>query len=43
MEVVTVSTYVRPVALSVTMWLELTLEIPSIATSPIDRVPTGTS
>ena len=42
MEVVTVSTYVRPVASSVTMQLELTLDIPGIITSPIDRAPMGT-
>ena len=42
-EVVTVSTYIRPIALPVTTQLELTLDIPSIATSPIDRVPTGAS
>ena len=43
MEVVTVSTYVRPVASSFTTWLELMLEIPRVITSPIDRGPTGTS
>ena len=43
MEVVTVSTYVRPIASSVTMRLELMLEIPSIITSPINRVPTDAS
>ena len=43
MEVVMVSTYVRPVALSLTIQLELTLEIPGAITSPMDRVPEGTS
>ena len=39
MEVVTVSTYLRPVASSFTTQLELMLEIPGVVTSPIDRVP----
>ena len=43
MEVVTVSTYVRPVASSFRTQLELMLEIPGAITSPIDRVPMGTS
>ena len=43
MEVVTVSTYVRPVALSFTIQPELTLEIPWAITIPMDRVPMGTS
>ena len=43
MEVVMVSTYVRPVASSLTIQLELTLEIPGAITSPMDRVPMGTS
>ena len=43
MEVVTVSTYVRPVASSFTTQLELMLEIPGVITNPIDRVPMGTS
>ena len=43
MEVVMVSTYVRPVASSLTIQLELTLEIPGVITSPTDRVPMGTS
>ena len=43
MEVVTVSTYIRPVASSLTIQLELMLEIPGAVTSPMDRVPPGTS
>ena len=43
MEVVTISTYVRPVALSLTIQLELMLEIPGAITSLMDRVPPGTS
>ena len=42
-EVVTVSTYVRPVVSSFTTQLELMLEIPGVITSPIDRVPMGAS
>ena len=42
-EVVTVSTYVKPVASSFITWLELMLEISGVVTSPMDRVPTGTS
>ena len=40
-EVVTVSTYVTPVKLSFTTWLELILDIPGA--SPMDRVPADTS
>ena len=43
MEVVTVSTYVRPIASSVTTQLELMLEISGIVTSPIDSAPMGAS
>ena len=43
MEVVMVSTYVRPVASSLTIQLDLTLEIPGAITSPMDRVCPGTS
>ena len=43
MEVVTVSTHVRPVALSLTIQLELMLEIPGAITSPTGRVSPGTS
>ena len=42
-EVVTVSRYIRPVALSVITWLELTLDSSCIVTSPINRAPTGIS
>ena len=42
-EVVTLSTYVRPVASSLTTQLELMLESPRVITSPIDRVSPGTS
>ena len=42
-EVVTVSRYIRPMALSVIMWLELTLDSPGVVTSPIDRAPKGIS
>ena len=41
MKVVTVSTYVTPVTLSLTTWLELMLDIPGA--SPIDRVSMDTS
>ena len=41
-EVVTVSIYIMPVISSFTMWLELTLEIPGVATSLMGIVPTGT-
>ena len=37
------SIYVMPVILSLTMQLELTLEIPGATTSPMGIVPTGTS
>ena len=42
-EVVMVSIYVMPVISSLTMQLELTLEIPVVATSPMGIAPTGTS
>ena len=42
-EVVTVSRYISPVVASVITQLELTLDSPGIVTSPIDRVPTGSS
>ena len=41
-EVVTVSIYVMPVISSFTMWLELTLEIPGVATILMGIPPTGT-
>ena len=37
-----VSTYVMPVILSFMMWLELTLEIPGVPTSPMGMAPMGT-
>ena len=40
-EVVTVSMYVTPVASSLTMWLVLMVEIPGVATTPMDMVPRG--
>ena len=43
MEVVTVSTYTRPVMSSLTMWLELTLEMPGVVTKPMDIGPMGIS
>ena len=42
-EVVTVSTYTSPVVLSLTMQLELMLEMPGVVTNPMDIVPTGIS
>ena len=42
-EVTTVSMYVMPVISSFTIWLELTLEIPGVATSPMGIAPIGTS
>ena len=42
-EVVTVSTYTSPVVSSLTMWLELTLEMPGVVTNPMDIVPMGIS
>ena len=43
MEVVTMSIYVIPVASSLMMWLILMVEIPGVATTPMDMVPWGTS
>ena len=43
MEVVTVSTYVTPVALSLTMQLVLTVEILGATTTPMGMVPRGSS
>ena len=43
MEVVTVSMYTSPIASSLTTWLELTLEMPGVITSPMDIVPMGIS
>ena len=43
MEVVTVSMYTSPIVLSLTTWLELTLEMPGVITSPMDIVPMGIS
>ena len=43
MEVLTVSIYVMPVISSFTMQLQLTLEIPGVAISPMGIAPTGTS
>ena len=40
-EVVTVSMYIMPVISSFTMWLELMLEIPRVATSQMGVAPTG--
>ena len=40
-EVVTVSIYVMPVISSLTMQLELTLEIPGVVTSLMDIAPMG--
>ena len=42
-EVVTVSMYISPVVSSLTTWLELTLEMPGVVTSPMDIVPMGIS
>ena len=42
-KVVTVSRYVMPVILSLIMWLELTLEIPGVATSLMGIAPMGAS
>ena len=42
-EVVMVSTYTSPVVSSLTTWLELTLEMPGVVTSPMDIVPMGIS
>ena len=42
-EVVTVSMYVTPVDSSLTMQLELMVEIPGVTTSPMGMVPRGTS
>ena len=42
MKVVMVSIYVMPVISSFTMWLELTQEIPGVATSLMGIAPTGT-
>ena len=42
-EAVMVSIYVMPVISSFTMWLELTLEIPGVATNPMGIAPTGMS
>ena len=41
MEVVMVSMYTSPIVSSLTTWLELTLEMPGVITSPMDIVPTG--
>ena len=43
MEVVTVSMYVTPVASSLMMQLILMVEIPGVATTPMGKVPRGTS
>ena len=37
------SMYTSPIVLSLTTWLELTLEMPGVVTSPMDIVPTGIS
>ena len=37
------SMYTSPVVLSLTTWLELTLEMPGVNTSPMDIEPTGIS
>ena len=42
-EVVAVSMYVMPIISSFTMWLELMLEFPGVATSPMGVAPTGAS
>ena len=42
-EVVMVSMYTSPIVSSLTTWLELTLEMPGVITSPMDIVPTGGS
>ena len=42
-EVVTVSMYSSPIMLSWTTWLELTLEMLGVDTSPMDKEPTGIS
>ena len=38
-----VSMYTSPIVSSLTTWLELTLEILGVVTSPMDIVPTGIS
>ena len=43
MEVVTISIYVMPVALSLMMWLVLMVEIPGVATNSMGMVPRGAS
>ena len=42
-EVVMVSMYTSPIVSSLTTWLELTLEMLGVITSPMDIVPTGIS
>ena len=42
-EVVMVSMYTSPVMLSLITWLELTLIMPGVNTSPMDTMPTGIS
>ena len=42
-EVVMVSMYTSPIVSSWTTWLELTLEMPGVDTSPMDIEPTGIS
>ena len=43
MEVVMVSMYTSPIVSSLTTWLELTLEMQGVNTSPMDIEPTGIS
>ena len=43
MEVVTVSTYIMPVALSLMMWLMLTVDILGATTTPMGMIPRGSS
>ena len=43
MEVIMVSMYTSPVMSSWTTWLELTLEMPGVNTSPMDIEPMGIS
>ena len=42
-EVVMVSMYTSPIVSSLTTWLEVTLEMPGVITSPMDIVPMGVS